>query len=169
MKVSKNIILVGFMGAGKSSVARVLSAATGWPCVSTDDLIVQAEGRSINEIFRDNGEAFFRDVERRIILEVSKRQSVIIDCGGGVVLDSRNVEALRKNGVLVYLQTSPAEIFRRLKTQTDRPLLKTPDPQAKIKELLDYRSPFYAQADHTLMTDGKTPEQVGQEILRLRS
>jgi shikimate kinase len=167
MKSSKNIVLIGFMGAGKSSVARVLSKQTGWPCVSTDDLIVQVEGRSVNDIFRDAGESYFRDVELRVVSEVAQRQGVIIDCGGGVVLDPRNVAVLRKTGTVFYLQASAVEIYRRVKADTQRPLLRTPDPQMKIKELLDTRAPLYAQADHIVITDNRTPQQVGQEILAL--
>ena len=165
MKKTKNIVLIGFMGAGKSSVAQWLAEQLGWPVVSTDELIVQLEKRPINEIFANSGEPYFRQVEKKIVQEVSLRQEAILDCGGGVVLDKDNVANLKKSGILFYLKASPAEIFRRVQPQTHRPLLNTPHPQEKIKELLEKRAAFYAEADHTIDTTGKSVEQVGQAIL----
>ena len=162
----RNIVLVGFMGSGKSLTSNKLAEALKRPIVSTDQLIVEREGRPITEIFRDSGEAYFREVEKQIISEVSDQNGVIIDCGGGVVLDSENVANLKKNGLVMYLNASPERIYANIKDQGGRPLLNVEDPQAKIAELLSARKSYYEQADVSIDAD-KSIDEIAQDVLRV--
>lgn len=162
----KNIILTGFMGTGKTSVSRELSRITGFPSMDSDAEIVAREKMSINDIFAKKGEKFFRDVETAIIKEISKLHDVIISTGGGAVLRVQNIEALKTNGVVVCLTASPEEILRRTKGDSGRPLLQVEDPLSKINELLTKRMPYYERADIMLETEGKTPRQIAEEILK---
>ncbi len=163
----KNIVLIGFMGVGKSLAAKHLSEKLHRAVVSTDDLIVAQEGKSIAKIFHDSGELYFRKVETDIVAAIVDKQNVIIDCGGGVALNPQNLELLKKNGIVFYLSASPEEIYKNVKDQTNRPLLNTPDPKNKIKELLQARRPFYEKADYVIDADGKTGEQLCVDILTL--
>jgi len=162
-----NIVLVGFMGAGKSVTSEIVAGQLGLEHVSTDAAIVEREGRSINQIFAQNGETYFRDVETRVIKEMSGRPGQVIDCGGGVVLRSENLSALKERGLVVYLKTSPAVVYDRVKRETHRPLLKVTDPLTTIQELMGARTAFYAQADCEVLTDGKTAQDVAREVIRL--
>ena len=165
MMTTKNIVLVGFMGAGKTVTARVLAKRLGRVLVSTDEEIIRKEGRAITDIFRDSGEAYFRDVEQRTVRELSARSGLVIDCGGGVVLNKANLDALKAGGTVIYLKTSPEVVYARVKDQTHRPLLNVDDPLQKIKDLLATRASFYAQADCEVVTDGKTAEEEAEEII----
>ena len=164
---NKNIAFVGFMASGKSSVSKELSLALNKEMISSDARIVEKEGRSIKEIFEDSGEEYFREVECSVVKELSEKENVIIDCGGGVVLDKANVENLKKQGVLIHLSISPELVYARTKGREDRPLLNVEDPVAKIKELLEYRMPYYEKADFTIKVDNKVIGEVCQEILEL--
>ena len=119
------------MGSGKSTLSRILTEKLGWPGISTDARIELKEGRKIADIFKDAGETYFRNVEHQVVLEVAAERGVIVDCGGGVVLNSANMEALKKTGTVIYLSCTPEEIFRRVNLQPKRPLLDVPDPLAK--------------------------------------
>lgn len=164
---NKNMAFVGFMASGKSSVSRELSLALNKELISTDALIVEKEGRSIKEIFENSGEEYFRKVECDVVKEVSEKENVIIDCGGGVVLNDANVENLKKNGTLIHLSITPELVYARTKGKDDRPLLNVEDPIVKIKELLDYRMPYYEKSDLTVKVDNKVIGEVCQEILEL--
>ena len=163
----KNIVLIGFMGSGKSMVSNRLAEILHRDVVSIDKFIEQKEKRPIAMIFKDSGEAYFREREREVVQEVAARQSVIIDCGGGVVLNPENITDLKRHGVLFFLSASAETIYQNIKGQEHRPLLSVPDPKAKIRELLKERKPFYGQADHTVETDHKTLDQVCAEIVDL--
>ena len=167
--MKKNIILVGFMGAGKTVVAQELSDILKRDLVSTDLLIERKEGRSITQIFRDSGEPYFRKVESEIVRGLSARQGLVIDCGGGVVLSDNNIIDLKKSGVIFYLSATPDVIYKRIKDQTHRPLLTVSDPEAEIKKLLAARESRYQKADHVIDTCAKTLPQVAEEIMRLIS
>ena len=163
----KNIVLVGFMGAGKTMTAIVLSDQLNRRLVSTDECIVEREGRSINDIFAHDGEGYFRDVESQVVEELSLQENLAVDCGGGVVLREENLNALKRNGMVVYLKTSPEMIYQRVKHEAHRPLLHVDDPLAKINEMLQVRAAFYEKADVEVCTDNKTAEEVAQEIVVL--
>lgn|SRR3989338_6312484 len=163
----KNIVLIGFMGAGKSVVAKKLATVLKRDAVSIDDLIVAQEKRPIADIFRDSGEGYFRKAEKGVVKKVSEKDNLIIDCGGGVVLAKENVDHLRKNGIVFYLSASAAVIYERVKNEQHRPLLNVTNPQAKISELLGQRQPYYEKAAHFIVdTSRRTPEEVVSEILR---
>jgi len=162
----KNIVLVGFMGSGKSLTSKRLADTLQRKVLSTDKLIVQREGREITDIFQESGEAYFRKVEKEAVKEASGQSSVIIDCGGGVVLDPENMAHLRKSGRIFYLEASPEYIYDNIKDQTHRPLLNVVDPQAKIAELLDMRRPYYEKADVTVNAD-QPIDQIAEDIIRI--
>ena len=163
--MKRNIILIGFMGSGKSTLSRILTEKLGWPGISTDARIELKEGRKIADIFKDAGETYFRNVEHQVVLEVAAERGVVVDCGGGVVLIPANMEALKKTGTVIYLSCAPQEIYRRINLQPKRPLLDVPDPLAKIQDLLKERQSLYAQADMTLDTTDGNLSRVAEEII----
>ena len=163
---NKNIVLIGFMGAGKSHVGRLLADGLSIPFLDIDDEIVEKESTSIFEIFRTRGEAEFRQIESRLIEQTASREKSVIACGGGAVLDGRNVENLKKNGILVYLKAGEEEILKRMDGLSDRPLLNVDDRLGEIKRLLKKREPRYNEvADIVVDTSGLSPEEVTKEVM----
>ena len=152
----ENMVLIGMPGCGKSTVSAVLQAETGRPAVDTDTLIEQETGRTIPEIFREDGEKVFRDLESKVIEEVSARGGQIIATGGGAVLRPENVRALKRNGRLILLERPAEELI----PTADRPLA---DTQEKMERLRKEREPVYrAAADCTVQLRG-TPEEAARE------
>ncbi len=162
----RNIVLVGFMGTGKTQVARALSEKLGMKYVSTDSFIEEKEKTSISDIFSKRGEGYFRKAEKDVIKDVSLMENVVVDAGGGVVIDPENLERLKKKGIIVCLWASPEVILERTKKYTHRPLLNVDDPLKKIKELLTLRKPFYERIDCRIHTSKMTLEEVADEIIR---
>lgn len=162
----KNIVLTGFMGTGKTEVGKALSRNLGFSLIDIDDEIVKSEGMPIAEIFGKFGEPHFRNIETRIIKDVSKKTNVVISTGGGAVLREENMDALRENGIIIWLKAMPETILKRTSIDSSRPLLQVADPLKKIKELLDYRMPFYEKADIAVDTEGKNPANIASEILK---
>ena len=167
-----NIILVGFMASGKSHVGRILSERTGMPLVDADSVIVGRAGKSIEQIFADEGEDAFRALERRVIAELCQDNGQIISAGGGAFVDPDNRRAMLDGGTVFCLQAKPETIYKRLKADNDsgqavRPLLAGPDPLGRIRELLAQRAEAYGQAHHCIDTDELTPEAVAGRILNL--
>ena len=162
----KNIVLIGFMGTGKTAVAKGVARVSGFAYISTDDLIEKKEGKLINEIFSSKGEPYFRQVEKDIVREVSAMDDIVIDAGGGVVLDPENVKNLKNKGVLVCLWAEPKDIFERTKRHTHRPLLNVKDPLRKITELLDKRRPYYERADYHINTSSVSIADTVDSILK---
>jgi len=162
----KNIVLTGFMGTGKTSVAKQLSSMLGMKIVDMDSEIEKTQGKTISDIFAHQGEPFFRDLETEMAQIVSAMEHVIISTGGGVVLRPENIDYLRRNGIVVCLMASADTIMKRTRSSVERPLLKVDDPLAKITEMLDVRKPFYKNADLVIDTEGKSPRQVAEEIIR---
>jgi shikimate kinase len=161
----KNIVLTGFMGAGKTAVGRELSRILGWKLIDLDDEIVKARNMTVSEIFSKMGEPAFRDIETEMIREISKKRNVIISTGGGAVLRQENTDLLREHGVIVCLWATPETVLSRTRGNNERPLLQTGDPLGRIKELLEFRRPFYEKADVVIETDQKTPFHIAKEIL----
>lgn len=156
----KNIILTGFMGVGKTRVGTQLAKDLGYAFVDTDKLIEADQHLAITSIFAKFGEAYFREIEAKIIQEVAQRESQVVSTGGGAVIWDMNRDAFKKAGLVVCLTARPEVIFERIKQETHRPLLQTTDPLAKIRELLESRAPFYAQADVTIDTSEKSVDDV---------
>jgi len=163
----KNIVLVGFMGGGKTSVGKSIRDTLKMRLVNTDDLIEKKEGMSIAGIFAKKGESYFRKLEREIVKEISKSENSIIDTGGGVVINEDNVKDLKKNGLIFCLNATPEEILRRTKRYVHRPLLNVDDPLTEIKELLNKRKEYYKRADYQIDTNGKSIEEVAKEIIEI--
>ncbi len=154
------------MGTGKSTVGKLLAQRLNRPFVDLDRQIGKEAGRSVAEIFAKDGEPAFRAMERRAVRKVSQLRSHVIATGGGVMCDEGNVEALKASGLLVCLTASPEVILQRTGPKVGaRPLLAGGDPKQRIEQLLALRAPYYAQADMTLDTTGRSPEQVAEEIL----
>ena len=161
----KNIVLVGFMGTGKTAVGKRIAGILKLKYVSTDDIIEAKEARPINEIFAKDGEGYFRKREKEAVKDASLMKGVVIAAGGGVVLDDENVKLLKETGILVSLKATAEEILERTKNCTHRPLLNCTDPLGKIRELLKKRAPYYKKADWSVNTSGKTVNQVAREII----
>jgi len=161
----KNIILTGFMGTGKTAVGRRLAMLLKMELIDVDTEIEKSQQMTINEIFRQFGEPRFREIETEMIQKLSERRDVIISTGGGAVLKQKNMDALRKQGIIICLMASPQTILKRTSHNSNRPLLKVEDPFEKIKELLNFRRPFYEKADILIDTEDKTPLQIAEEII----
>jgi shikimate kinase len=161
----KNIILTGFMGTGKTAVGRELARLLNMQLIDVDTKIEEFEKMSINEIFRQLGEPRFREIETEIIKKLSESKNRIISAGGGAVLKQGNMDILSKSGIVVCLTATPETILRRTGNSNDRPLLQVENPLKKIKELLNFRKPFYEKADIMIDTEGKTPLQIAEEII----
>jgi shikimate kinase len=160
----KNIILTGFMGVGKTCVGTQLAKDLGFTFVDVDKLIEADQNLSITSIFSKFGEPHFREVEARIIGQVMMGEGQVVSTGGGAVIQDRNRGAFKKGGFVVCLTASPEVIYERVRHETHRPLLQTADPKAKIKELLDNRARFYAQADACIDTSTKSVDDVIKAI-----
>ena len=159
-----NVVLVGFMGAGKSSIARELTRLTGRRCTDTDHLVARAEGAPIPEIFARQGEAYFRDRETDALRTLQNARRLVIATGGGIVLRAENVPLLRALGCVVWLRAHEDVLFERVQRTTKRPLLQTADPRATLHELLQQRDPLYAACAH-LVVD--TTEHAHAEVASL--
>lgn len=162
----KNIVLTGFMGTGKTEVGRILSRKLGYVLVDADTEIEKEQGMTITEIFKQYGEPKFREIEADVIRRLSEMGNAVISTGGGAVLRQENMDNLRKNGVVICLTASPETILKRTSNNNDRPLLQVEDPLKKIKELLEFRKPYYEKADIMIDTEGKSPIEVAEEIIK---
>lgn len=161
------IVLIGFMGSGKSSGGRILERRLGWPRVDTDELVSARFGRPIPEIFADFGEDTFRDAESEVVGQLSAEAPAVVVTGGGVVLRASNVELLRRLGTLVHLEADEETLFRRVSRRATRPLLQTENPRATLAELLRIRLPIYREAaDFQVDTSRLTHEEVAEAVLK---
>lgn len=166
MAANKNLFLIGFMGSGKSTVARMLSRDTGAELIEMDENIEAEAGMLIKEIFEQYGEAHFRDLETQLLARIGEKNGAIVSCGGGTILRPENVELMKQSGVIVCLQASPETIYERVKKSNSRPLLNGNMNLDYIKELMLKRVPLYeAAADRVVSVDHKKVFEVVDELL----
>jgi shikimate kinase len=159
-----NLALIGFMGTGKTTVGRHVAEYLGFDFLDTDELIQSRTGRSITDIFEQDGEPAFRELERQVVQELSACKKTVIATGGGLPTNADNLAALKSYALVICLWASPEKIWERVKNQTHRPLLHDADPQKKIRELLAAREPFYRQADVLINTDLRSVREAAQQI-----
>jgi len=170
-RAGSHIILIGFSTTGKSRVGQGVAKQLSWELVDTDEEIVRLAGKSIAQIFAQEGEEHFRQMERQVLAKACAKGRAVIAAGGGAILDSQNWELMKRRGVLVCLEATPETIYQRLLRDTEasfplRPLLAVADPLQRITELKEYRQPYYAMADWTVHTDELSLEEVCQEVIR---
>ena len=166
-----NIALIGFMGTGKTVVGRLLAKKLDKQFIELDELIARKAGQPIPEIFRREGETGFRELEIETTREVAGRKNTVIACGGGIVLNKINIDRLREECVIVCLTASPEVILKRTSGDKDsRPLLAVDDRSRQIKELLQYRKPYYERAADIIVNTSrlKTEAVVERIIEKLR-
>jgi len=163
----KNLILVGFMGTGKTVVGHAAAGALGFAYVDTDEIIEERAGKAISRIFAEDGEPDFRDLETEAIRSLVSLERHVVATGGGCVQREENWEAMHAAGLVVCLAARPEVIFERTRLTSHRPLLQTSNPLARIRELLDRRVPFYARADHTIDTSDLTVDEVVARLVAL--
>lgn len=167
MAHERNIVLLGFMGTGKSRVAGLLAGQLGWRQVDTDDEIERRAGLPIPEIFARHGEPWFRKLEHEVVRDLAAGQRLVIATGGGVVLNPENLRVLGASGVLVCLLADPEVIWERVRQETHRPLLAGGNPQQRIRDLLAKRRPLYTAIPLQVDTSHLTPESVAGRVLEL--
>ena len=161
-----NLVLVGFMGCGKSSVGRELARRCELRFLDTDSIIRQKYRKSITDIFASFGEPTFRDEEHRALQDLQQARRVVLATGGGIVLQARNHPLLRSLGVIVWLTASEEVLWERVSRNQSRPLLQTEDPRATMRNLMSMRYPLYSSlADVTVETSGLTHQEVADRVL----
>ncbi|MFC1936989.1 shikimate kinase [Chloroflexota bacterium] len=162
-----NIALIGFMGTGKTAVGCALAEKLGRQFVEMDSLIEQKASKSIADIFQQDGEIAFRELEIEVAREVAQGNNLVIACGGGVILNKINIDRLKEGARVVYLVASPSVILKRvLKGGEKRPLMNVPDRAVAIRELLEFRKPFYERAaDITIDTSNLDIDAVAEQII----
>ena len=160
----KSVTLIGMMGAGKTTCAKLLAEETGCSLFDVDKIIESDMKCSISEIFETRGEDFFRNLEQEVILHRSKPENMIIATGGCVFENPRLREFLIDISVVVYLKAQPETIYERIKTDLTRPLLKNNMNIERIRSLISLREKNYLKADYVIETDGKTIGQIVSEI-----
>ncbi|HEV3395654.1 MAG TPA: shikimate kinase [Xanthobacteraceae bacterium] len=161
----RSIVLVGMMGAGKSSVGRRLAARLGLAFIDADTEIEAAAGMSIADIFSAHGEAYFRSGEARVIARLLEGGPQVMATGGGAIVNPDTRAAIRAKGVSIWLDAEYEVLLRRVKRRTDRPMLKTADPAETLKRLLAERNPVYALADVRLRSRDAPHETIVNEAI----
>lgn len=173
--MKKNIVyLAGFMGCGKSTIGPILANTLGWEFFDLDRVIEHRLNKKIVEIFEDEGESFFRQMETDVLTELSLRNNCVLSLGGGTIVSDVNLGIIKKNGKVVYLYTSPEHIYDRLKHKRDRPIFKKENSGevtreeflTKITLLMEQRAPYYEQADATFTTNEKSVGLTVDEIAK---
>ena len=175
LHIRKNLIfLTGFMGSGKSTIGPILANTLGYGFADVDKVIEEHVGKTVREIFQEEGERFFRDVEHRVLAELSERDHCVISLGGGSVVDPGNFAVVKNSGILVYLQSSPEHLLKRLQHKADRPVLSDSEGERldegqlreRVLQLYAAREPIYSQAHLTVHTDEKRVGITVDEIVK---
>ncbi len=164
--MQSNIILIGYMGAGKSTVGKALAECLGYSFVDTDLWIEKKEEEIISLIFEQKGEEYFRNLETECLIQLLKEEKgKVISVGGGLPLRRKNRELLKKLGMVIYLKATPEVIFERVKNDKSRPLLQSANPKERIITMMKEREEFYQEAAClTILVDHKSVEQIISEI-----
>jgi shikimate kinase len=162
-----NLYLVGFMGTGKTTVGRAAAARLGFRFLDSDHEIERKQGRTVAQIFAEQGEAAFRMMEREFVETGHPPARQVVACGGGLVVPPGMAELLKTKGVVMCLHASPETVFRRTQANRNRPLLDVPDPLTRIRELLAAREPAYRRAGTLILTDGRPQADIVQHLLRV--
>lgn len=160
----RNVTLVGFMGTGKSTVGQQVATLLHFNFLDTDVMVEQRVGKTIPQIFAEDGEPAFRQFEQEAVAKLSEMSSQVIATGGGLVCNPDNMASLKTHSLVVCLWAAPETIWRRVKNQTHRPLLQDPDPQGKIERLLAEREPHYRNADVLVSTEYRSVREVAHQI-----
>lgn len=166
-KLPHHIVLIGFMGTGKTTVGKMLSQMLGRASLDVDQLVEAQMNMPVSRIFERYGEKHFRELEHSAVAEISQSEEPIILCtGGGVVLNRKNIEYLKRNGVIIWLQASPETIYQRISEEATRPLLRNDMSVQTIQRILSERYELYAEAgDINIPTDNRTVEVICHEII----
>lgn len=167
MNAKHNIILVGFMGTGKTCVGKALAKTLGMDFLDMDEVIVAREGRPITDIFATDGEAYFRELERGLVRELSAQSGHVIATGGGIVLNPDNITDFERTGLVVCLRATPEAILERVRHDASRPLLHGGDKLRKIRDILETRQPLYDAIRNQVDTSPLTLSQVVDRITAL--
>lgn len=162
---NKSLVMVGLMGCGKTSVGRRLSVRLGLPFVDADEEIEAAAGKTISEIFADHGEAHFREGERKVIARLLKNGPQVLATGGGAFMNPETRENIKRAGISIWLKADLPVLMRRVMRRDNRPLLKTADPEARMRELMIERYPIYAEADLVAYSRDVPHEVIVEEII----
>lgn len=158
-----NIILVGMMGSGKSTIGRALAQKLKWNFFDLDFEIEKEHGK-ISDIFKNQGEQYFRKIEKETLKRFSDKKNCVISTGGGTVLDKENRFFIKEIAEVFFLSASAQTIYDRIKNQTHRPLLATENPREKIEEILNSRESIYNSFKEKITTDNKTIEEIVEEL-----
>lgn len=163
------LALVGMPGSGKSTVGRQLSRRLGLPFFDSDHVIEHRLGCAIRDYFAQAGEAAFRDIEEQVIAELMRSPGAVVATGGGAVLRQSNRRQLHDNAQVIYLRSSPEELYRRLRHDTQRPLLQVADPLARLRAMYDERDPLYRETAHFQIETGRptVPTLVNMILMQL--
>lgn len=162
-----HIFLIGFMGSGKSTVAKYLSSAYQMKQIEMDEQIEKDEGRSISSIFEKEGEEYFRTLETELLKSLDPRETFVVSCGGGAAVKEENVREMKEKGRIILLSAQPETVYVRVKNSHNRPLLEGNMNVSYIKDLMDKRQKLYERAaDFQVKTDGRTAKDIGEEIIK---
>jgi len=167
MTSNRNIVLVGFMGTGKTRVGQCLAARLGMMFFDMDELIEQRAGKTVSRVFAEDGEPHFRSQERDLVRELSIRDGLVIATGGGIVLNPDNVRDFGRDGLLVCLSATPEAIFARVAREKHRPLIENGDKMRGIRERLESRRKLYEAIPHQIDTTNLTVEEVADRVAAL--
>ena len=160
-----NISLIGMMGSGKSTIGKLLKIKlSDYRFIDTDEEIIKKENMSINEIFAQKGEEYFRRIETEVLNRILSNNNQIISTGGGIIKSEENIKNLKEKSIVFYLKAEGTELCKRVKNNKERPLLNVENMYEKIKILLNEREKNYKQAHYIISTDNKTPEEITNEI-----